>query len=75
MRTTLDIDDDILSAAKELAAARNTTAGQVISYLARTALTGASREAPVIRNGFELLPARNAVVTPELIERLLESDT
>jgi hypothetical protein len=75
MRTTLDIDDDILAAAKELAAARNSTAGQVISDLARTALTGGARDAPTVRNGFELLPARNAVVTPELIERLLESDT
>jgi hypothetical protein len=75
MRTTLDIDDDILAAAKDLAAARNSTAGQVISDLARAALTGGTRDAPTVRNGFELLPARNAVVTPELIERLLESDT
>jgi hypothetical protein len=75
MRTTLDIDDDVLAAAKELATARKTTAGQVISDLARTALTGGGRDAPTVRNGFELLPARNAVVTPELIERLLESDT
>jgi len=75
MRTTLDIDDDILAAVKELATARNSTAGQVISDLARTALTSGARDAPTVRNGFELLPARNAVVTPELIERLLESDT
>jgi DNA-binding transcriptional regulator YdaS (Cro superfamily) len=35
MRTTLDIDDDVFLAAKELAAIRKTTAGQVISELAR----------------------------------------
>ena len=39
MRTTLDIDDDILSAAKELARAEGKTAGQVISDLARKGLT------------------------------------
>lgn len=41
MRTTLDIDDDILSAAKELAKVEGRTAGQVISDLARRALTTA----------------------------------
>jgi hypothetical protein len=56
MRTTLDIDDDVLNAAKELAAARRTTAGRVISELARKALrpTNSSRE----RNGVPLLPRR-----------------
>jgi len=75
MRTTLDIDDDILAAAKEIAAAGNSTAGQVISDLARQALTGGAGEAPVVRHGFELLPARGAVVTPEFIDKLLEEDS
>jgi hypothetical protein len=35
MRTTLSIDDDVLSAAKELAAAQDKTVGEVISSLAR----------------------------------------
>jgi hypothetical protein len=75
MRTTLDIDDDILAAAKELAAARNSTAGQVLSGLARQALTQApSDEAPEVRNGVPLLPHRSVVVTPELIEKLLNED-
>jgi len=30
MRTTLDIDDDVLAAAKELAAGQKTTAGKMI---------------------------------------------
>ena len=34
MRTTLDIDDDILAAAKERAAAQKTTAGKIISISA-----------------------------------------
>ena len=43
MRTTLDIDDDILQAAKEMARAERKTAGQVISELARKGLTQAKR--------------------------------
>jgi hypothetical protein len=39
MRTTLDIDDDVLTAAKERAAGEKTTTGKVISNLARQALT------------------------------------
>ena len=56
VRTTLDIDDDVLNAAKELATARRTTAGRVISELARKALrpTHSAR----VRNGVPLLPRR-----------------
>ena len=39
MRTTLDIDDDVLHAAKERARREQKTAGQVISELVRQALT------------------------------------
>ena len=38
MKTTLDIDEDVLRAAKELAAARKSTTGKVLSELARKAL-------------------------------------
>ena len=57
MRTTLDLDDDILQAAKELAASRGTTAGRILSELARRALapTRASR----VRNGVPVLPRRS----------------
>jgi hypothetical protein len=39
MRTTLDIDDAVLAAAKELAEAQNRSAGAVISELARKGLS------------------------------------
>jgi len=58
MRTTLDLDADVLQAAKELAAARGTTAGKVLSELARKGL-----EPPKggrVRNGVPLLPRRPA---------------
>jgi hypothetical protein len=39
MRTTLDIEDDVLFAAKETARAQKRTAGEVISEWARATLT------------------------------------
>lgn len=75
MRTTLDIDDDVLQAAKELARTEKKTAGQVLSELARKALTqprGRSRASKVrIVDGIPVIPARGAVVTKELIDRLI----
>jgi hypothetical protein len=59
MRTTLEIDDDVLLAAKELAAVDGRTAGQVVSALARKGLEVRS---PVrrSRNGVPLLPRRTS---------------
>jgi hypothetical protein len=37
VRTTLDIEDDVLAAAKELARRQGTSAGQVVSRLLRAA--------------------------------------
>jgi hypothetical protein len=71
MRTTLDIDEDVLQTAKELAARRGTTAGRVISDLVRNAL--APREASARnRNGVPVLPVRKrgSLVTPEIVNRL-----
>ena len=58
VRTTLDIDPDVLQAAKELAEHRGTTAGKVLSELARKALAPKTRAA--VRNGVPLLPRRPA---------------
>ena len=59
MRTTLDLDDDVLQAAKELAVARGTTAGKILSDLARKGLAPATASARV-RNGVPLLPPQPA---------------
>ncbi len=73
MRTTLEIDDDILGAAKELAARQNKTAGKVISELARRGIHGnRGKPARKVVNGFELLPADDRVVTPQLVQKILE---
>ncbi len=58
MRTTVDLDDDVLETAKELAAVRGTTAGRVISDLVRQALEARPRRRE--RNGVPLLPPRPA---------------
>ena len=42
MRTTLDIDDDVLQAAKEIALTQGSTAGKVFSELARKGLSDRS---------------------------------
>jgi hypothetical protein len=58
MRTTLDIDDDVLQAAKELASVHGKTAGQMLSELARRGLTPATPAR--IRNGVPLMPRRSS---------------
>jgi hypothetical protein len=67
----LDIDDDVLETAKELAAKRGTTAGRVLSDLARSALAPQNRAAHK-RNGVPVLPRRRdgRLVTPEIANRL-----
>ena len=77
MRTTLDIDDDVLRAAKDLARRERKTAGRVISELARTALAasppGMVRE-PKALYGFRPFPKRGGIVTNDVIDRLREED-
>jgi hypothetical protein len=58
MRTTLDIDDDVLQAAKELGELTKKTAGQILSALARRALAPAPQSKMRVRNGVPLLPSR-----------------
>jgi hypothetical protein len=74
VRTTLDIDDDVLSAARELAEQRKSTTGRVLSELARQALTRPTDAALVERNGFHVLPNRGGVVTSELVRRLADEE-
>jgi hypothetical protein len=75
MRTTLDIDDDILAAVEEIAAAENRSVGAVISDLARQFLKRRPSPGAISRNGFWVLPKRGAgMVTPEVVDRLAEDD-
>jgi hypothetical protein len=74
MRTTLDIDDDVLAAVEQMAAAQNASVGSVISALARKALTRpADADEPRYHNGIRVLPRRGGEpVTNEMVQELLE---
>jgi hypothetical protein len=73
MRTTLAIDDDVLAAAKDLAAAGHKSVGEVISALARKALAPSASPA-ASRNGVPLLPIQPGArpVTSEHVRQLEE---
>lgn len=72
MRTTLAIDDDVLAAAKHLAERQQRTVGDVISTLARQALSRDGRSSRVERNGIPLLPSKKGAVpvTMALVNQL-----
>lgn len=79
MRTTLDIADDVLHAAKERARREGKTAGEVISDLARRGLIGGAAVSGSVREpeavyGLKPLPRRGVVVTDEMVDRLREED-
>ena len=89
MRTTLDIADDVLFAAKEIARREKKSLGQTISELARRAFAqpaegtadGQRRrsKAPKVserlgKYGIHPLPPRGGIVTNELIDRLRDEE-
>lgn len=71
MRTTLSIDDDVLAAARGLAALQHKSAGEVISELTRQALQPKAQKAKT-RNSMPLLPVRAGAtaVILELVNQL-----
>ncbi|MGI8426244.1 MAG: CopG family transcriptional regulator [Actinomycetota bacterium] len=77
MRTTLNVDEDVLLAVKERARREKRSTGQILSDLARQALTGQSG-VETVRSagafGFSPLPHRGATVSNLLIDRLREED-
>jgi hypothetical protein len=75
MRTTLDIDDDVLLAVKELSKRQKKSAGSVLSDLARSSLTSTHNQVndEVTEYGFPIIPKKSdSIVTVEHINRLLE---
>jgi Arc/MetJ family transcription regulator len=78
MRTTIDIEDDVLAAAKELARLQNVSAGQIISKLLRTALAGGNqpKQQPENRKvgGFRPFSARGAIVSNDQVNELRDQE-
>lgn len=82
MRTTLDIDEDVLAATKEIARRQNVSAGKVVSQMLRKALTGqtepsspkgSSRQGTSV-TGFRPFPKGQAIVTNEMVDRLRDME-
>lgn len=78
MRTTIDIEDDVLAAAKELARLQNVSTGQVVSKLLRTALAGGGQPRQQIESrqvgGFRPFSARGALVSNEQVNELRDQE-
>jgi hypothetical protein len=82
MRTTLDIDDDVLFAAKEIAAKERKTAGKILSEIFRRGIQSGgpdpNAEKPgqpyAMKNGIPILPTRGEVVTTNQIQRIMEDE-
>jgi len=76
MRTTIDIEDDVLLAAKDMARREHLTAGQVISRLARLALTARVEQQPSAPTvgGFRPFSARGVMVSNDQVNALRETE-
>jgi hypothetical protein len=78
MRTTLDIDEDVLLAAREHAARERRSLGAVISALARESLrrppAPASRGTKKAGGRFAVLPQRDELVTVEHVRNLQDAE-
>lgn len=72
----MDIEEDVLMAAMELARYEKTTTGKIISRLARKGLENNSPGRPNItyRNGVPVLPQRDEIITNEMVEKIREED-
>jgi hypothetical protein len=78
MRTTLNIDEHVLQAVKELARREGRTAGAVASELIRRALShpdATGLQEPTARYGFRPFPVRASkdLVNNEQVNRLRDS--
>ena len=80
MRTTLDIEDDVLAAAKEMASRQRLSAGQLISRLLREAMSGTQRagqadggEARAVA-GFLPFASQGVLITNAQIDALRDAE-
>jgi Arc/MetJ family transcription regulator len=78
MRTTIDIEDDVLAAAKELARMQNVSAGQIVSRLVRQALAGSQGATKSLqrsgKTGFRPFPSRGVMVSDKQVNLLRDQE-
>lgn len=88
MRTTVDLDSDVLQAVKELARARGETFGRTLSDAARKGLLGTTNygtsgafvakdsavEDVFARLGFEPIPSGGSLVTNTLVDEIRDEE-
>jgi hypothetical protein len=77
MRTTLEVEDDVLQAAKEIARREGITMGKALSMLARKGLAAPAKGAGkrgLIRGGIPVFPSRGDVITVAHVRRLMEEE-
>ena len=76
MRTTLEIDDDVMQAAKEIARLKNERIGLVISELARRGLVPQTCPVVEIRNGIPVWThGPGAIpVTSEMVRNIADDE-
>lgn len=74
MRTTLNLDDDVVETAKAIAARQGKSLGVVVSDLIRRAVEPPAAKARSRRNGIPLFPVASGArpVTPEIVAELLD---
>ena len=75
MRTTLDIEPDVLQAAKEIAAREKSTAGAIISRLARKGLQPLPSAKRKLRNGIPVFASSGQVITNEHVRRIADEES
>lgn len=79
MRTTLNLAEDALIAARNIARRERLSLGDAVSELIRrgTAAGGPgspARAQPTLRGRFALLPLRDEIVTPQHVRDLMERE-
>lgn len=77
MRTTLNLAEDALLAAKNIAQRERLTLGDAVSELIRRGTAAGSsglQHQPALRGRFALLAARDEVITPQRVRELMERE-
>lgn len=79
MRTTINLAEDALIAARNIARREGMSLGEAVSELIRRgsaagAPVSAASRSPALRGRFALLPARDEIVTPQHVRELMERE-